>query len=133
MSRAIEKAVPQLRGHTEPKVLVLVNQETLMAFTEDFRAGFDGFDQIGTALDGSPELSYLAPAALLRNLRDGRRVIDLYLWIETDVNEGERDVWFTSTNEVGWQLGQRFFRNRVVCSFATDHDAKNGRADSHAG
>lgn len=114
VSRRIVDAADQLKAYTCPKVLVLVNDESQMSFREDFRPGFLGYDQIGTTWDGSPEVAWLAPRGLLRDLRQARTLIDLYVWVEGRPDDDGRDLWFASTNQVGWQIGQRFLRDNVI-------------------
>src|SRR5262249_15328262 len=92
VSRVIVKGAEQLANYQGVKVLFIVNDEHLMAFKEDFCAGFRGHEEVGPSFDGGRALSYLAAAPVLKQLETARDVIDLYVWIEAHVNPGERDL-----------------------------------------
>jgi hypothetical protein len=101
--RAIHAAHQQLRNYVEPKVLVFVNDESVMD-VQDLGEAFNGFlnygnDEVGYANKASAKIAY-------GDIREEKKLIDLYVWID---RHGTNDAVFRFTTDAGLNVTQRFF------------------------
>ena len=103
VGRAIHEAFKQLRAYTDPKILVFVNDESLID-VQDLEEAFQGFLQYG-----NDEVRYVNTASARigdGNIRDERKLIDLYIWID---RLRPTEPIFRFTTEAGLDVARRFF------------------------
>jgi hypothetical protein len=130
---AIHDAHKQLRTATEPKVLVFVNDEHMDAL--DLREALNGYLIYGNEDVGR----YKNPSGMKvaeGRIRDEKRLIDLYVWINRYEGRTPRRVdglplephaqrgpFFTFTSDAGYELARGFFKVPETPKPKNDPDA----------
>jgi hypothetical protein len=121
----IAKAWRQLASHPEPKVLVFVNDETGID-VHDLEAAFHGTLPFGNEELGYADVPIAMPAAMTGRIKDVKRKIDLYIWLDRKYGEGRlvqvfptgqppftetrtEGPTFRCVTDAGYELARRYF------------------------
>jgi len=111
ISNAIEEAYEQLSKYSEPKILALLNFSRFMG-VEDLEETYKGYRVLGVE-NGITLLDVYARRASEGKIKDLKKAIDLYIWIDAsrtkDATLQEDKIFFRKVTDKGKKIKREFF------------------------
>jgi len=114
ISDAIESGFAQLVKYPEPKILTILNRSRFMGL-DDLEETYKGYRVLGIE-NGITHLDVYARRASEGKIKDMKKAIDLYIWIDTPRKEmplSEDKVFFRTVSETGKRVRKEYFKNTV--------------------
>jgi hypothetical protein len=110
ISDAIAGAYEQLSRYPEPKILAILNFSRFLG-VEDLVETYKGYRVLGVE-DGITYLDTYARRASEGKIKDIKKAIDLYIWIDSSSKDSsfrKDEVFLKTTTEIGERLRKEFF------------------------
>lgn len=114
ISDAIKDAYEQLSRYTEPKILTILNFSRYLG-VENLVETYQGYRVLGVE-NGVTYLDTYARRASEGKIKDIKKTIDLYIWIDSsskDLTHNKDEVFFKTATEIGKRLKKEFFSESI--------------------